>query len=144
MSKLIAQFLKFAIVGGISFVVDFAVYGIMCNTFGVHYIISGIFGFVISVIVNYLLSMKFVFESKDDLSKKSEFVIFVVLSVIGLGLNSLILYLCIDLLYLNWLWLQNLISIKLMNLAAKIIATFIVMVYNFITRKIFLEKKEEA
>lgn len=144
MSKLIAQFLKFAIVGGISFVVDFAVYGIMCNTFGVHYIISGIFGFVISVIVNYLLSMKFVFVSKDDLSKKSEFVIFVVLSVIGLGLNSLILYLCIDLLYLNWLWLQSMISIKLMNLAAKIIATFIVMVYNFITRKIFLEKKEEA
>lgn len=144
MSKLIAQFLKFAIVGGISFVVDFAVYGVMCNTFGVHYIISGIFGFVISVIVNYLLSMKFVFVSKDDLSKRSEFIIFVILSVIGLGLNSFILYICIDLIYVNWLWLQGVISIKLMNLAAKIVATFIVMVYNFITRKIFLEKKEEA
>lgn len=144
MKKLIEQILKFSIVGGISFVVDFLVYGISCNGLGIHYIIAGVLGFVISVIVNYVLSMKFVFQSKDDMSKGSEFVIFVVLSLIGMVLNSVILYVCIDLIYMHWLWLQGIIDIEIMNLAAKIVATAIVMVYNFVTRKIFLEKKEES
>lgn len=144
MKKLIEQILKFAVVGGISFVVDFLVYAISANVLGIHYIIAGVLGFVISVIVNYVLSMKFVFVSKDDMSKQSEFVIFVILSLIGMVLNSVILYICIDLIYMNWLWLQGVITIKIMNLAAKIIATGIVMVYNFVTRKIFLEKKEEV
>lgn len=144
MKKLIEQILKFAVVGGISFVVDFLVYGVSCNVLGIHYIIAGVLGFVISVVVNYLLSMKFVFVSKDDMSKGSEFVIFVILSLIGMVLNSVILFMCIDLIYMHWLWLQNLIDIEIMNLAAKIVATGIVMVYNFVTRKIFLEKKEES
>lgn len=143
MKKLLAQIFKFAIVGGISFVVDFAVYGIMCNVLGIHYIISGVAGFFVSVVVNYLLSMKFVFVSKEDMRKDKEFIIFVILSLIGMLLNSVILFICIDLIYKYWLWLNQLIDIEIMNLAAKIIATGIVMVYNFVTRKIFLEKKEE-
>lgn len=143
MNKLLAQIFKFAIVGGISFVVDFAVYAIMCNELGIHYIISGVTGFFVSVVVNYLLSMKFVFVSKEDIRKDKEFVIFVILSLIGMILNSLILYICIDLIYMHWTWLNQLIDLEIMNLTAKIIATGIVMVYNFITRKIFLEKRGE-
>lgn len=142
-NKLIEQIFKFAVVGGISFVVDFFVYGFTCNVLGIHYIIAGVLGFVISVIVNYLLSMKFVFKSKDDISKGSEFIIFVILSLIGMILNSVILYLCIDLLYMDWKFLQKLVDVESMNLVAKVVATGVVMVYNFVTRKIFLEKKEE-
>lgn len=142
MKKLIEQILKFAVVGGVSFVVDFLVYGVSCNILGIHYIISGVLGFVISVIVNYLLSMRFVFVSKGDMSKGSEFVVFVILSLIGMVLNSVILFVCIDVIYMHWMWLQNLINIDVMNLTAKIVATGVVMVYNFISRKIFLEKKE--
>ncbi len=141
MNNLLAQILKFAIVGGISFLVDFAVYGIMCNVLGVHYVIAGVAGFFVSVVVNYLLSMKFVFVSKEDMRKDKEFVIFVILSLIGMVLNSVILYICIDLIYMHWLWLNQILEIEIMNLAAKIIATGIVMVYNFVSRKIFLEKK---
>ena len=56
-----------------------------------------------------------------------EFIVFIVLSVIGLGLNSLIMYVSVDLLHIH-------------EMISKIIATAIVMVYNFITRKIFIEK----
>lgn len=142
MKKLIAQLLKFGVVGGISFVVDFIVYAVLTNGVGIHYLIAGACSFVVSVTVNYLLSMKFVFESKDNMKKTTEFAVFVVLSLIGLGLNSLILYFCVDIVYENWTWLNQWIGIDLMKLAAKIIATGIVMVYNFISRKIFLEKKE--
>jgi len=143
MKKLWKQIFKFTVVGGISFVVDFAVYGLMCNVLNVHYIIAGVAGFLVSVVVNYLMSMKFVFVSKEDMRKDKEFVIFVILSLIGMLLNAVILFVCIDLIYMHWLWLNQLIDIKIMNLVAKIVATGIVMVYNFVTRKIFLEKRDE-
>lgn len=143
MKKLLEQIFKFAIVGGISFVVDFLVYTVMCNVLHIHYIIAGVAGFTVSVIVNYILSMRFVFVSKDDMRKDKEFVIFVVLSLIGMLLNSVILYICIDLIYMHWLWLMSILPIDWMNIVAKVVATGIVMVYNFVTRKIFLEKKEE-
>ena len=140
MLNLLKQFLKFGIVGGICFVIDFGIYTI-CNFIGCPYLISGVLGFVISVIVNYLLSMKFVFQRRDDISRKREFIEYVILSVIGLGLNELILFVCVDLIYKNWDWLQGLYGDRVSEIIAKIISAGLVMIYNFVSRKIFLEKK---
>ena len=104
-------------------------------------LIGAFWGFVISVIINYLLSMKYVFERKDNMSRRREFIVFTVLSLIGLGINEAIIKVSIDVLYENIMWLKNLLSPALVTAGAKIVATGIVMVYNFITRKIFLEKK---
>ena len=102
--------------------------------------ISGFFGFTISVVVNYILSMKFVFERKEDMSRKKEFVVFVILSVFGLGVNEIILVVC-RMIYEGNALLMESFTDTLWFAASKIVATAIVMVYNFITRKIFLEKK---
>lgn len=128
MKKLIAQVMKFVIVGGLSFVLDFIIYYVLKNFFSVYYIVAGFFSFTLSLIFNYLMSMKFVFKSKDDLKKTHEFIIFVTLSVIGLGINLLCLYILVDLFNIN-------------DLIAKILVAGIVMVFNFITRKIFIEQK---
>lgn len=138
--KLLQQIIRFGFVGGLSFLVDFGVYNILCNLLSVHYLIAGIAGFVISVIVNYLLSMKFVFERREDISRTHEFLAFVLLSVIGLGVNELVLFISIDGIYHHWPWLSSWLKINWANAIAKLGATAIVMVYNFITRKIFLEK----
>lgn len=150
MKKLIDQILKFGVVGIISFIVDFvitmAVSTLLRTSVGMTTsqaaLVGAFFGFVISVIVNYILSMKYVFERREDLDRKKEFTIFVVLSIIGLGINELIILLCIDLVYANWAWLHNLIGATLATAGAKIVATAVVMVYNFVTRKIFLENKD--
>ena len=142
MKKLFEQIMRFGIVGVISFLVDFTVYTVLCNVIGVHYLIAGIAGFTISVIVNYILSMSFVFQRRDDISRRREFIVFVLLSLIGAGLNELILFICIDLIYSNWPWVQSWCPEKLANIGAKVVATGVVMVYNFVSRKIFLEKKE--
>lgn len=128
MKKLIEQVMKFVIVGGLSFVLDFIIYYVLTNFFSVYYLTAGFFSFTLSLIFNYLMSMKFVFKSKDDLKKTHEFVIFVSLSVMGLGLNLLCLYILVDLFKMN-------------DLIAKVLVAGIVMVFNFITRKIFLEQK---
>jgi len=87
--------------------------------------------------------MKFVFVRREDMDRRKEFVIFVVLSLFGLALNELIIWVCVDVLYpmvaSAFAWL----TAGLVTAAAKIVATAIVMVYNFITRKIFLEQKGE-
>lgn len=123
------------------FFIDTGLYTV-CNFIGIPYLISGVIGFSVSVIVNYILSMKYVFVRRDDLSRKKEFTIYLILSVIGLGLNELILFVCVDMIYGSWQLLQSLMPPRAAEILAKIGATGIVMVYNFVTRKIFMERKE--
>ena len=84
MKNLIQQFLKFGVVGIIAFVVDFcvtmALFWVIDALTGFAYseVIGSFFGFIVSVIVNYILSMKFVFERRDDMERKQEFIIFII------------------------------------------------------------------
>lgn len=154
MKKLIEQILKFGVVGVFCFLIDFAITNIIayvCRKCGAGIdtaaLIGGFWGFTISVVINYLLSMKFVFVRKEDMDRRKEFVIFVVLSLVGLVLNELIIKVSIDVAYGSSLieffrYFAPKDPAGLITAAAKIIATAIVMVYNFITRKIFLEQKE--
>lgn len=160
--KLIKQILKFGVVGGLSFVIDFVVYTIVIKLIPgqYSYILAGISGFTISLIFNYLASMAFVFERKDNADKRKEFLIFLVLSLIGLLLNTLLLWFYVDILngMVGWIrsiheaiynWLSGLgisffkSSQEFIEIMAKIFATAIVMVYNFISRKMTLEKKDD-
>ena len=140
--KMFHQIMAFGFVGILCFFIDFGIYTLLCNAAGVPYLIAGFLGFSISVIVNYTLSMKYVFERRDDMSRMKEFVIFVVLSVIGCGLNELVLYFCIDIIYMRWVAVHEVISQGMANIGGKIVATGIVMVYNFVSRKIALEKRK--
>ncbi len=123
------QLIKFAIVGVIAAFVDVGVLLVLKELLNVDVLLSSAISFCVSVTVNYILSMTFVFKSKKQ-SKFREFVIFVLLSIGGLGLNQLILW----------------IGVKFTSvyyLIVKFLAMVIVPVYNFVTRKIFLESKEK-
>ena len=58
-------------------------------------LVGSVVGFTVSVIANYILSFKFVFERKEDLNKKVEFITFVVLSLIGMLLNSFLIWIVV-------------------------------------------------
>ncbi|MBQ2936919.1 MAG: GtrA family protein [Lachnospiraceae bacterium] len=141
MKNLIEQILKFGVVGFLCFLIDFGITVGLANIFGVHYLISKFLGFVISAVVNYLLSIKFVFTQKKEMNKNKEFIGFIVLSAIGLSINEIVMFVCIDVIYKHSAFLQEMISDEWMVSISSIIATGIVMVYNFISRKIFLERK---
>lgn len=142
MKKLIDQILKFGVVGFIAFFIDFGIFKLLSSVFGVYYLVANFFGFTISLIFNYIASMTFVFERKENIDKRKEFIVFTILSVIGLILNELIIYTCIEGIYYHVPLLMEYMNRHWAETFGKIIATGIVMVYNFITRKIFLEKKE--
>lgn len=141
MRRLLDQIIKFGLIGVLCTLIDIAVFSFINYAAGMDYTVATFFGFVVSVVVNYILSMKYVFARKDDLDRKKEFIIFVVLSVIGLGLNEVIIYGCVDGIYMHAAALQGLFGRGSAEFIGKIAATGLVMVYNFISRKIFLEKK---
>ena len=124
--NLLIQIFKFGIVGGIATIIDWIIYYICYNFFKINPLISNIISFSISVIYNYIASVKWVFDVKKDKSKKRMFFEFMIFSIIGLGLTELLL----------WIFINNLFINKMIS---KIVATIIVMIFNFITRKKFLE-----
>lgn len=119
------QFMKFAAVGIFSFMVDWLLLVILTEGFGIDYLVSTTVSFLVSVSLNYALSMKYVFEHRDDMSRKREFTIFAILSCIGLGLTDVLMFAGVTILNIAYQ-------------AMKVIATFCVTWYNFFTRKKFL------
>ena len=127
MRKLFIQVIKFGVVGASAFVVDYSIMLILTEFFDVHYLFSSTISFIIALIFNYILSMRFVFKSREQMHKGKEFVIFCLLSVIGLGINQLLMWLLVEKMLIHYA-------------ITKIFATAVVMMWNFITRKIFLEE----
>ena len=128
MKKILVQFTKFGFVGCICFIIDYGIMVLLTEVFSVPYLISCAISFSVSVVVNYYLSMKYVFASRNDMSKQQEFTLFVILSVIGLLLTELLMWTMVDYLSIHYM-------------LSKIVVTGIVMIFNFVTRKIFIEAK---
>lgn len=127
MMNLLKQLLKFGIVGIIATILDFIFLFLFTDVLGVYYLLSAAVSFILSTLFNYVASMRFVFNSKFSKDEKSkELILFVILSVIGLLLNQ----------FLMWFFVEK---IALYYMAAKIVATFFVMAWNFISRKVWLE-----
>lgn len=118
--------MKFAVVGFASLAVEYLFLGYLLNILEMGYLLATTLSFAISIVVNYILSMKFVFSHKEDMSRKCEFTIFAILSAIGLGLNDLYMFIGVGLLNMG-------------TMAMKLISTFFVTWYNYFSRRKFLD-----
>lgn len=120
------QFVRYVLVGGLAFLGDFGCYALVLQTWGQeHYQIAGATGFLLGSIINYVLSIFWVFNKRSSQNAGIEFVLFVIIGAVGLGLNGLILWLLISGMSQN-------------PLIAKIIAAGLVLVWNFSARKFLL------
>lgn len=127
MFPLLLQLFKFGIVGTVCFGVDFVVLYVLKEFAGFHVLLAAAISFTVSVILNYILSIYFVFDVDKKKNQKRNFILFVIFSVIGLVLTELLMKIGIDFFHINYM-------------LVKILATAIVMVYNFVTRKLFIER----
>ncbi|MCI8854735.1 MAG: GtrA family protein [Lachnospiraceae bacterium] len=134
MQKLVKQILKFGVVGALCFVIDYGIMVALIELCNMNEVLSAGISFSVSVVVNYILSITMVFEVDKKANQAGQFFIFLVLSIIGLGINELLMWVGIA-------WLSPYMERAYM--LVKIFATGVVMVYNFITRKIFIEKHEK-
>ncbi len=124
--KLLLQFARFGVVGVIATLVDVGLLMLLSELLKLGVLVASGISFSTSMVVNYLLSMRFVFQGKGQ-SKNREFLLFVGMSLGGLCLNQLLM------------WAGTTLGIY--YLGVKLFALVVVTLYNFITRKLFLEKR---
>lgn len=149
--KLIGEILRFGIVGAAATVVDWGLFWLLDNCTPLEHVITdkswyllliNTVCFTVSVIFNYVLSRLWVFHVAKARNPMREFILFIITSLIGLGINSLILLICVQ-----WLFpgvgLIAALPEGVQNILGKIIATFIVMVWNYLARKLWVFREPE-
>lgn len=127
MKKLIEQILKFGLVGILAFFIDYGLMIFCTEVLDIYYLWSSLISFTVSVIFNYIMSVKWVFNVDNGKTQTQNFAFFITFSVIGLGLNQLFMWLGVDKIGINYM-------------IVKLFATGVVMVFNYITRKWYFEK----
>lgn len=117
------QLFRYIFVGGTAFVVDFFFLYFFSDICGIYYLISAVLSFIISVLVNYIMSTKWVFNQDNIENKVLEFNLFILISTIGLGFTEILLYFFTDI-------------VGLYYLISKIISAIIVLFWNFLARRV--------
>ena len=115
------EILRFAIVGGASFLVDYALLYICTEWLGIHYLYSAAISFTVSVIVNYWLCVVFVFTGAGKQTGRQA-ALFIGSSIVGLGINQVCMWLFVEKFGLHYM-------------LAKIGATVIVMFWNYVMKR---------
>ena len=137
--SLITKFLKFGVVGASGAVIDFGLTALCKGILGIPELLANAIGFTLAATSNYYLNRVWTWKSKSK-DVGIEYAKFLFVSLVGLGLNSLIVFLLKDISIvprfidttLDWdFWV------------AKIIATAIVMVWNFMANNFFTFRKKE-
>lgn len=118
------ELIRFGVTGGVCFVVEFAFLTLFVEVLHMPVLWATALAFLISVAVNYALCVKWVFTGAKGGDSRVK-VQFLITSGMGLGLNELLM------------WLMN-IRLGVQYQIAKVIATLLVMVWNYITKRLVL------
>ena len=121
----LVQLFRYLWVGGISFIIDYTSLFIFTEYLYINYLISAAIAFILGLTTNYQLCTIWVFDNSRLNNKLSEFTIFSIIGIIGLGLNEIIIYVCSE--FLNFYYMIS-----------KLISTAVVFFWNFGGRKYIL------
>ena len=127
MMDFIFKFLKFGIVGILGMAVDFLITWLCKEKLQFDKYISNSIGFIIAASSNYFFNRVWTFQSTNNQIVK-EYSSFLLISIFGLGLNNLIIYVVHEKMKFNFY-------------LAKVIATGIVVLWNFFANYFFTFNK---
>ena len=112
-------------VGATAAAVDISLFWFFAVQLGYQYLIVGLFTFILATAVNYVLSVRYVFESGVRFARHHEVLLVFAVSAIGLAVNQLVLYVAVGLLRFD-------------VLLSKLIATAAVFAWNYTVRSRFV------
>ena len=134
------EVVRFALTGGICFVVELGVLILLKGGLGIDTLIATPIAFLISVILNYLLCVAWVFRGANNRGTGAK-AGFLITSLIGLGLNELLMLL-FRLIFGEDAAILTLggktINMYVLN---KCLATLIVMIWNYFSKRAVLYRK---
>lgn len=82
------RFIKFAIVGGIGTLVDFAVFNLFATLIGVAAVTSSVISFTAAVVNNYVLNRLWTYPDSRSKSLTRQMTEFTVVNVLGLAIRT--------------------------------------------------------
>lgn len=123
--RVVRELRRFLVAGSLCFLLDFVTLVTLRELFGVAVLVANLFGLSVGLIATYLLSTHWVFERRVLSRRRTEFTIFLLLTLLGLGLNEVCLWGATDLAGLHYT-------------LAKVLATGMTFMFNFATRKLVL------
>lgn len=116
---------RYLLVGGAAAAVDLTIFLMLARGLDVPYLRAAAASFVVATLANYCLSIRFVFVSGQRFRRRWEVALVFAVSALGLAVNALILWICVD------RWGMSL-------LASKVAATGAVFFWNFFARRLFV------
>lgn len=133
--KEFSRFLKFAVVGAFGAIVDFAILNLLALGFGVPDLIANAISFTCAVISNFTWNRLWTYPESRQLRKRQQLPQFVLVSMVGLGINTIVLYFA-DRFLLN-LGLSQAMALNL----AKAFAILVVLFWNFGANRLWTYRK---
>ena len=129
----VKRFAKFAIVGAAGSVTDFTVLNVLVQLFGFKPVWANIFSFAAAVVQNFLLNRRWTFPESKQRQAGRQLVQFALVSLIGLGINTLILATVDHLLINFWTHLvgHEHLGFTISYNFAKLVAIGVVLFWNF-------------
>ena len=126
------EFNKYLVSGTIAFLVDYSVLLIATEWFGIHYLVSNVCGYTTGLLVAYRLNIRWVFRyRKYGHTTKKEFLIFVVIVIVGLVISEAVIFLLVERVAVPYQY-------------AKIVSVGMIFIFNFIAKKHFLFTRDET
>ena len=153
--QLFWEIIRFLIVGGTATLVDYAIFYLFRQwVLPARLIDSGIwnitslviataFGFCVGLLVNWILSVRFVFRSvrnEEEVRSKKSLMIFTMIGLIGLGITEMGVALLVLIFPEITLFGVTKFLLPWEEWLAKAIMTCIVLVFNYVARKYFIFK----
>lgn len=152
---LIGEIFRFLLVGGTATLVDYGVFYLFrewllpetlfawtgWNTLSL--IIATALGFCVGLLVNWILSVKFVFravKNKEESASQKSFWIFTIIGLIGLAITELGVVLLVHILPEITLFGVTEFLLPWDEWLSKVVMTCIVLVFNYVARKTFIFK----
>jgi hypothetical protein len=115
------EIVRFVLVGGACFILDYSLLYVLTEYGGLHYLLSAGISFTVSVFVNYWLCLVCVFHGANAQTHRAK-ILFFGSSIAGLGLNQLLMWMLVDLAGIYYM-------------IAKLIAAAVVMVWNYVLKR---------
>lgn len=126
----VRQFTKFALVGTLNTLIDYAVFAGLVFAVNIHYLVANVISFSLAATNSYLLNRRWTFRSRNPAWRREAAKFFVVI-VLGLGLNEAILFLLVDFGHIH-------------KLLAKAVGIAVVLFWNFLGTRLWAFRQASA
>lgn len=124
--------IKFGIVGCINTAVDFITFTLLLTTLGMDKLVCQVGGYSMGIINSFVLNKLWTFNDKKEKANTiSQFVKFVIINLISLGISLVGLNILSNKLYIN-------------VYVSKVIVTLFLQVFNYVVYKVFIFKGKDG